>query len=178
MNQAAEIIDIPVMKVCSKCKEHKLLSEFRNRSDRSSGKRSSCKICDDGYKKEYVNKLAKYRPEISQEQKKKKSETHRVWCGKNKDRVKNNFYKWKYGLTLEQVSGMLQSQLGLCANRACGKIISIYGPQKDKAFVDHCHETGKVRGMLCLTCNAALGLLEQKNKMLGLSEYLQKFGSK
>jgi hypothetical protein len=40
--------------------------------------------------------------------------------------------------------------------------------------VDHDHKTGKVRGLLCNTCNTSLGLLsEDKNRITGLITYLE-----
>jgi hypothetical protein len=59
----------------------------------------------------------------------------------------------KYGLSLADYNQMLTAQAGLCG--ICG----IKPPDKDGVLaVDHCHETGKVRGLLCRDCNAGLGL--------------------
>lgn len=59
--------------------------------------------------------------------------------------------KRRYGVTQEQVSLMDEQQQGLCA--LCQK-----RPWK---AVDHDHQTGRVRGLLCHGCNGALGNLEQ-----------------
>lgn len=64
---------------------------------------------------------------------------------------------YKYGLTLEAFEHLFASQGYKC--KLCGKGLSMVDP-KDKAvypFVDHCHETGKVRGILCCSCNFAVG---------------------
>ena len=61
----------------------------------------------------------------------------------------------KYGITLEQYNAMLAAQGGVCA--LC-KMPGRFG-KYDKLDVDHCHETGRVRGLLCITCNHALGIL-------------------
>lgn len=58
----------------------------------------------------------------------------------------------KYGITLEQYEAMLESQGGcaICtAQPAAGGVLD----------VDHCHDTGRVRGLLCNPCNRAIGLL-------------------
>jgi hypothetical protein len=64
---------------------------------------------------------------------------------------------YKYGLTLETFEQLFASQGYKCA--LCGKGLSLDDP-KNKAvypFVDHNHETGKVRGILCCSCNFAVG---------------------
>lgn len=96
-------------------------------------------------------------------------------------RQKNNNFRIRYGITLGEVEKLFDSQMGLCANRACGKEVSLQGSgvkNKATANVDHCHVTGEVRGILCGACNTALGVLDNKNLVLGLTEYLHKFDSK
>lgn len=90
-----------------------------------------------------------------------------------KDAKQGYRYKAKYGLSTADVRNMLSSQMNLCANRACGKELFLdTNDFKNKAYVDHCHETGSVRGILCSPCNTALGILDKKNMILGLTEYL------
>ncbi|MFI8932032.1 endonuclease VII domain-containing protein [Streptomyces sp. NPDC053474] len=57
--------------------------------------------------------------------------------------------KRQYGLTEAQRDEMIAEQKWLCV--ICLK--------RDPAHVDHCHETGKVRGVLCFNCNSAIGKL-------------------
>ncbi|WTR53838.1 endonuclease VII domain-containing protein [Streptomyces sp. NBC_00122] len=54
-----------------------------------------------------------------------------------------------YGITEAQHDEMIAAQGGLCC-------ICLKAPA---AHVDHCHETGRVRGVLCFNCNTAIGLL-------------------
>lgn len=61
----------------------------------------------------------------------------------------------KYGLTLEQRARMWASQDGRCA--VCGVGIPL---DDKKTHIDHCHETGKIRGILCQGCNIALGQIK------------------
>ena len=62
----------------------------------------------------------------------------------------------KYGMTLEQYEAMLAAQGGGCA--LCGKRPEHY---RKSLHVDHEHETGRVRGILCAGCNTLLGRLGQ-----------------
>ena len=55
---------------------------------------------------------------------------------------------WKYGITLDEYETLLQSTNGEC--QVCNQIRPL--------VLDHDHETGKVRGILCAKCNSALGL--------------------
>jgi hypothetical protein len=57
-----------------------------------------------------------------------------------------------YGITLEQWNEIFDRQNGCCA--ICGKHNS---QLKKSLHVDHCHETNKVRGLLCSKCNRAIG---------------------
>jgi hypothetical protein len=57
--------------------------------------------------------------------------------------------KRRYGISREDYAALLASQGGVCA--ICGK------PPEKTLCVDHCHATGKVRGLLCRQCNWGLG---------------------
>lgn len=59
--------------------------------------------------------------------------------------------QWKYGITIEEYNQMLLNQENSCA---------ICGVKPDyRLCVDHRHDAGKVRGLLCRTCNKAIGQL-------------------
>lgn len=80
-----------------------------------------------------------------------------------------------YGISLEQYDRMLNAQNGCCA--ACGRPDS--GTRfTEYLFVDHNHITKKVRGLLCLGCNMALGNLycDQRGTELiyKLASYLER----
>ena len=74
-----------------------------------------------------------------------------------------------YNMTLEQWNLLYSNQNGICANPHCDK--SEHG--RLPLYVDHDHETGKVRGLLCARCNTDLGRLEDKNRIEGLYLYLE-----
>lgn len=58
----------------------------------------------------------------------------------------------KYGITLDDYQKLYDEQNGVCA--ICGKPCDL-----GRLAVDHDHETGRIRGLLCRRCNTAIGLL-------------------
>jgi hypothetical protein len=93
------------------------------------------------------------------------------------DRLRNAYLKKQYGITVEQYEEMLAAQGGACA--ICGRTEDGIHPRTGKPrrlAVDHCHDTGRVRGLLCLACNSAIGLLRHDEEVLLLAlEYLRRF---
>ena len=79
---------------------------------------------------------------------------------------RENHLKKTYGITLEQYDKMLEEQDNGCA--ICGTEES---GGKGRFHVDHCHDTGKVRGLLCMPCNVALGGF--KDSVLNLASAIQ-----
>ena len=73
-----------------------------------------------------------------------------------------------YGLSKEEWMDMFNAQGGCCA--LCGTHQKEF---KNSLHTDHCHETGKVRGLLCVKCNTALGRLgDNKESIKKVLEYL------
>lgn len=67
-----------------------------------------------------------------------------------------------YGITLSDYNAMLEAQGGVCA--ICK---GTEGMQRDvQMAVDHCHATGKVRGILCSHCNRGLGFFKDNIESL------------
>ena len=112
------------------------------------------------------------------------------WYDENKSRVKeynkqyrdkNRSEKWlrdkidyqlrkTYGITLDEYDEMLEQQGGVC--RLCGS--DTPSKRTGRFFVDHCHDTGKVRGLLCMRCNSAIGFLNDDPELLRKAiEYLE-----
>lgn len=127
-------------KVCRVCKKEKEDSEYHKKTNGKYGVDSICKKCS-------VKKTYAYR----QDQMSKESK----YTIARKSRL-----KIKFGLTLEDYDSMFQKQNGVCA--ICGK----REKQNKLLAVDHCHKTGKVRGLLCSTCNTAIGKLNDEPQML------------
>ena len=106
-------------------------------------------------------------------------EKRKSWNKDNPEKAKrcvqNAQYKKKYGITLNEYEQMFQQQLGLCA--ICHKPetkLSIKGNQSLLA-VDHCHTTGKIRGLLCRNCNLLLGhAKDSEDILLNAVAYLRK----
>lgn len=71
---------------------------------------------------------------------------------------KNWRLKKRYGITLEEFNSILESQNHSCAicKTPTGEFSKQLGKERNLA-VDHCHNTGKVRGILCYRCNMGLG---------------------
>lgn len=77
----------------------------------------------------------------------------------------------KYGLTPERYGELLASQHGSCA--IC-KQKSSTKTRGFRMFIDHCHATGKVRGLLCGNCNFAIGHLQDSPELCEVAaEYLR-----
>jgi hypothetical protein len=96
----------------------------------------------------------------------------RKWYSENKERLKrysrNDHLKRMYGTTLEEYDAMESRQNGVCL--ICGM-----PPGAGRLCVDHDHDTGKIRGLLCHNCNAGIGLFrEDINLIRKAVEYLGK----
>jgi hypothetical protein len=78
---------------------------------------------------------------------------------RNKDKAQTYQRKKRYGLEDFEFTRLLQTQNFKCP-LCCEKL------DKETACVDHCHDTTKVRGLLCRTCNMALGLFKDSIETL------------
>lgn len=140
-------------KCCASCKNVKPISEFRLRK-RENGRRTLrpyCRPCESA-------RFIIWR---------------RGYISKNGVRVslknRENYFLKKYGLS--------QADLALLNEHAGGRC-QICGVNKP-LHVDHSHHTGKVRGMLCFTCNSALGKFkDDPHLLMAAARYLRKHSSK
>lgn len=81
--------------------------------------------------------------------------------------LKRFHLKKKYGISLEQFDDMFHSQGNKCA--ICGSAAK----PKRGWHADHCHKTGRFRGVLCSGCNTGIGhFYENINSMLKAIDYL------
>ncbi|MGL5012791.1 MAG: endonuclease VII domain-containing protein [Bacteroidales bacterium] len=92
---------------------------------------------------------------------------------KRQERIFSSHLETTYGISLSDYNQMLETQNHLC--KIC------QGPQQEissakRLVVDHCHQTGVVRGLLCSFCNSMLG--HSKDNVTTLEkaiQYLNKF---
>lgn len=146
-------------KICSSCGSSKSLTDFYKENRVKDGRARRCKECHNKVTKEYREK----NPEIYR----KASLKH--WRALDDNKKHERWIK-RYGITSEEYKKMFEKQDGLCkiCNKLCnsGHLLS----------VDHCHATGKVRGLLCKKCNTALGMLDDnvryfENAIMYLKNY-------
>lgn len=81
----------------------------------------------------------------------------------------------KFGVNAEQFNEMLKNQNNICA--ICKKPETVIWKSRNEIkplCIDHCHKTGKVRGLLCAKCNAAIGQFKDSIESLASAiEYLK-----
>lgn len=130
------------MKLCSMCKQRKEESEFHKNRQSRDGINWLCKKCKRNYD---------------------------LWRVENQDKVRKYTYEGnsrlrsdvaKFGIDDVIYNQMLEAQGGVCAT--CGKT----NRDGTRLCVDHDHETGEVRGLLCKNCNFALGAIKDNTNVL------------
>lgn len=146
-------------KVCKTCREEKDINAFCYNKGSKDRLRYHCRDCTKNYNKKYwsENRL-KHLPKMRAD-------------GWNPRRVNYQLIR-NYGITLDQYEQMFLDQDGKCA--ICGQSES--HPEKKRLAVDHCHKTGKIRGLLCNKHNRILGTLGDSVEELERAiDYLNKF---
>lgn len=183
------VIDLPVVnRQCRKCNAVKPLDEYYKLtglavSSKNLGHSYACKKCDSEYAKAHRGKLdpAMAVHRRARAYKKMKSDPdryadHRAMKNRwnRSEKYYERYYQRRFGISLEQVQKMLQVQNGLCANIGCSKPITAPSHENKSTFaVDHNHQTGKVRGLLCIRCNCMLGHIEKNLSLVpGMMNYL------
>jgi len=128
-------------KLCPACEKNLPWSEFHRCSSTVHGYQNRCKKCNyerhNAWRLQNLDKMAKDRKDRYKA---------------DPERYKDYTRKKNYGLLPGEYAQMLANQKGGCA------ICSVENPGGRGGFhVDHCHETGVIRGLLCHSCNVALG---------------------
>ena len=105
-----------------------------------------------------------------------------TWAKNNPEKYKklqrNSHLKRKYNISIEEYDAMFATQNGLCAicqNPEKGNVGN--SDSIISLAVDHCHETGKIRELLCMDCNQILGRFnDDPARFEKAAEYLVKHG--
>lgn len=131
-----EIGSMSTTKICTKCNTEKELDYFHRNKGGKYGTHNQCKECRKLYRGD--------------------------WHIRYKDtRHRDTTYKYQYGIGLDDVDSMLKDQGYLC--KICSKPVHY---NNRTGCVDHNHQSGKVRGILCYTCNSALGKFKDSEELL------------
>lgn len=149
-------------KSCSRCKVIKPISDFSKSKRDKDGHRSACKECVRlDYFANHDEEKALRRQNYASNKEAYKARS-RVWKLENPDKVYSTVHARKqkiksiYGLSWETYEDMFLKQGGKC--KICGDSKELWPEKKtDGLYVDHCHATQAVRGLLCCRCNAGLG---------------------
>jgi hypothetical protein len=130
--------DASGVRTCKTCEITKPVSEFFQTAHRDPSGipryRSNCKPCHQAYTNAW---------------RKQHAEELRLRREASKGRRYRKLRLQQYGISEEKLSAMERESNGSCC--ICLRV-------SEKLVVDHCHETGKVRALLCPTCNQGLGL--------------------
>lgn len=131
-------------KRCSKCDEILDLSNFRKMPKIKCGYRSSCKKCDNKQRRLYLSKMT------NDERRNKRK----------KEAIKNS-----HGIDIQEYNNMQIKQNNKCL--ICGKEESMKLHSNIKFLcVNHCHDSGKIRGLLCNSCNVGLGCFKDNIELI------------
>jgi len=116
--------------------------------------------------------LAKHK-ELRQENPEKFRSWSKRYRENNPDSDRARHLMREYGITVEQYNAMEVQQGGVCAICKQPETQERNGV-KYRLAVDHCHKTGKVRGLLCFKCNSAMGSFEKRDVPLAnVEKYLE-----
>lgn len=118
---------------------------------------------DTNWKWVLINRWAK-NPEDYRKQKNQYAKDYRA---KNPRKAKDQNLRKSYGITLKQYEEMLKDQNNGCAICGNPETATKRGSREERSLaIDHCHSTGKIRGLLCTGCNTAIGALQDSSELL------------
>lgn len=156
-------------KICSKCKIEKPVSEFHKDKNSSDGYTYACKDCRNAKYKEYYYanpEKIKEKVRINREYRKEYYDDP-----ERKLKYRKRFIERKFNISYEVYDQLMHEQNGVCA--ICGNEET--SSNAKYLAVDHDHNTGKIRGLLCSKCNRAIGLLQDNPDIVNEAlNYLKK----
>lgn len=164
----------------SNCPVCNKLRKYKSKQGLTKGLNKPCKSCSNSiqlggigakYSTEGIkcSKCVKYYP-LDNFYIKKQTNTPYSYCKKCHVSASSKYYQEtdkydRYGIDKDTFDSMLEKQNGKCA----GCETTMNSP-----YIDHCHKTGEVRGLLCQPCNSALGMVKDNQKTLeNLIEHLK-----
>ena len=157
--------EVTVQKRCPRCKKQKKTSDFSKCSTHKDGlsyycRKCRCELTKAAYRKNPTRAIA----------------ASRAWRAKNRARHNDYAMTHKHGITREEYDEKLKAQNDVCA--ICGQAETrrnkngVY-----RLHIDHDHETGRIRALLCHNCNAGLGHFKDDPKLLeAAAAYLRNHG--
>lgn len=156
----------PTHKWCNGCKVAKPRAAFYVDRKKKQGIQGRCIECNKAKALAY----ARANPE-------KCRARHREWLRRSPrehTRIRDRAYKRSYGYTLQQYDHQLALQGGSCP--ICGRSPD---PGERRYALDHDHNTGKLRGILCSACNGGLGCFKDDvDRLLRAAAYLAEWRRK
>ena len=160
-------------KVCKKCHESKDEKKFSLRSD-TGKRRGVCSSCRSSTPSRDPEVQRRYKLDHYYRHLKANQARSRAWNQAHPDQRLETSLRYRFGITKKQFDAMVGEQKELCA--ACQLPETATDSRTGKLrrlHVDHNHETGKVRGLLCTRCNLAVGYLkDDPQRAQGILTYL------
>jgi hypothetical protein len=159
------------MKTCTRCGARKDESAFNRRMASTDGLAAQCKDCQSMYARSETGRAVARRS--YQKNREREIARSMAWKKANRAAYRMARREWelqtKYGMSTAEYAAMLAAQDEVCA------ICRTDDPGRGKAWcVDHDHATGRVRGLLCWSCNNGLGLFaDDPVRLKAAIEYLE-----
>jgi hypothetical protein len=147
-----EFLSDGITKTCSTCYIEKPVVEFSRQSIRPDGLNITCKICLK------ARHDVRYKDPVKRQ---RMRDSGARWRERNPDADADKRLRRVYGITLAEYNELFEAQGGVCALCKKGESTKRMkkGEGRERLAVDHCHDTGRVRGLLCFKCNTAIGSL-------------------
>jgi hypothetical protein len=142
--EEAEALFAQGLRFCTMCRESLPVARFDSYKNGLFGLRSNCKSCMNARSRVQYHKTK----DLTARAKKRQEWRDRTTSYERRLEGFRAGIKTRYGLTLEDWEFILRDQTGRC---------EICSEPMVRPHIDHCHETGSVRGMLCDHCNRGLG---------------------
>lgn len=150
-------------KWCNSCKLMVKHEDFTKLKSKTHGLSQYCRNCQSIKWKDRAQKVRAWREKHIKEKKKDPN-----FVLSTQERMKKNALWNMYRLTFEEYNKLLKEQ-----NYKC-KICNTSIENTSEAQVDHCHDTGKIRGLLCRKCNVGLGCFQDNLDLFRKAmEYLE-----